>query len=83
MHSLLRWDISECTDAPEGHVGWDAPRDGDARSHRRAHATPLDGLPCSLARRRHHLQPRDTTENTSTSPPHTWHQVPIVRCYYR
>jgi hypothetical protein len=49
MRCLLRWDFSDVTDAPEGHVFWYAPRDGDARIHHVEHEAPLADLPASLA----------------------------------
>ena len=41
-------DVSECTDAPEGHVCWSAPLDGDARIHHGSREAPLEGLPSTL-----------------------------------
>jgi hypothetical protein len=46
---LLRWDVSELTDSPEGHFFWYEPLDGDARVHHGSHEAPLEGLPSSLA----------------------------------
>jgi hypothetical protein len=79
MLGRLSWDCSDCTDAPEGHVCWDTPHDGDARIHHVEHEAPLEGLPSSLAWWSNSAQPRDTTENVSTSLPQTWHQAPDVR----
>lgn len=79
MRCRLSWDVSDGTDAPEGHVCWYEPRDGHARMHHGAHATPLEGLPSSLAWWSNHAQPRDTPENASAYLPQTWHQAPVVR----
>jgi hypothetical protein len=45
---LLRRDVSDVTDAPEGHVFWYEPPDGAAHIHYRSYEAPLESLPSTI-----------------------------------
>jgi hypothetical protein len=42
MLRRLSWDCSDVTDAPAGHIFWNAPRDGNTRIHHVEHEAPRE-----------------------------------------